>query len=173
MKCLRLLKHRGHEFESHSRHGCLFAFILCLCSPMYVAALRQADPPSKKSYRFYTSTYKIKKLKEAAWPKLDCKAISGGLCDSRRPGRVIDHADRLWLLSEEVQLQSQSSLLNLWYYFGFSLASTTVGCRRILEETSSSNRRFHLVRSWWPRMQNTDNTMFRLIWEIYFIRWHL
>jgi hypothetical protein len=35
-----------------SRHVCLFAFILCLC---YVAALWQADPPSKQSYRLRNS----------------------------------------------------------------------------------------------------------------------
>jgi hypothetical protein len=28
---LRLLKHWGSGFESHSRHGCLCVFILCLC----------------------------------------------------------------------------------------------------------------------------------------------
>jgi hypothetical protein len=31
MKCLRPLKHWGRGFESHSRHGCLCAFILCFC----------------------------------------------------------------------------------------------------------------------------------------------
>jgi hypothetical protein len=31
MKCLRPLEHWGRGFESHSRHGCLFVFILCLC----------------------------------------------------------------------------------------------------------------------------------------------
>jgi hypothetical protein len=35
-------------FESHSRHGYLFVFILCLCE---VAALQRADPPSRESYR--------------------------------------------------------------------------------------------------------------------------
>jgi hypothetical protein len=31
MKFLRSLEHWDCEFESHSRHGCLCAFILCLC----------------------------------------------------------------------------------------------------------------------------------------------
>jgi hypothetical protein len=48
MKCLRSLEHWDRGFESHSRHGCLFAFILCLCQ---VAALRWVDPTSKESYR--------------------------------------------------------------------------------------------------------------------------
>jgi hypothetical protein len=30
--------------------GCLSAFILCLCCPVYVEALHQADPLSKESY---------------------------------------------------------------------------------------------------------------------------
>jgi hypothetical protein len=39
MKCLRPLKHCDREFESHSRHGCLSAFILflqlsCVWSPV-------------------------------------------------------------------------------------------------------------------------------------------
>jgi hypothetical protein len=34
MNCLRSLKHCGRGFESHSRHGCLCAFILCLCCPV-------------------------------------------------------------------------------------------------------------------------------------------
>jgi hypothetical protein len=31
IKCLRLLEHWDRRFESHSMHGCPFAFILCLC----------------------------------------------------------------------------------------------------------------------------------------------
>jgi hypothetical protein len=34
MSCLRPLWHLGHGFESHSRHECLFVFILCLCCPV-------------------------------------------------------------------------------------------------------------------------------------------
>jgi hypothetical protein len=48
---LRPLKHWGRGFKSHSRHGCLYAFILCLCCSVQVAALRLADPPPKVSYR--------------------------------------------------------------------------------------------------------------------------
>jgi hypothetical protein len=31
IKCLRSLEHCDRGFESHLKHGCLFAFILCLC----------------------------------------------------------------------------------------------------------------------------------------------
>jgi hypothetical protein len=31
MNCLRPLKHWDRRVESHLRHGCLCAFILCLC----------------------------------------------------------------------------------------------------------------------------------------------
>jgi hypothetical protein len=47
MNCLRSLERWDRGFEFHSRHGCLSVFILFV----YVAALRRADPPSKKSYR--------------------------------------------------------------------------------------------------------------------------
>jgi hypothetical protein len=40
------------------RHGCLCAFILCLCCPVWVGALRLADRPS------YRLCIKIKKLKK-------------------------------------------------------------------------------------------------------------
>jgi hypothetical protein len=39
MKCLRPLIHLVHVFESHSRYGCLSAFLLCLCCSVYVATL--------------------------------------------------------------------------------------------------------------------------------------
>jgi hypothetical protein len=47
MKCLRPLKHWCRGFEFQSKHGCLCAFILCLCCPVYekVAALRQDWSP--------------------------------------------------------------------------------------------------------------------------------
>jgi hypothetical protein len=35
MNRLRPLEHWDRGFESHLRHGCLCAFILCLCCPMY------------------------------------------------------------------------------------------------------------------------------------------
>jgi hypothetical protein len=35
MNCLRPLKHWDRGFESHSGHGSLCAFILCLCYPVY------------------------------------------------------------------------------------------------------------------------------------------
>jgi hypothetical protein len=41
-------------FESHSRHGCLSAFVLCLCCPVYVVALYRAGPLSKESYQLST-----------------------------------------------------------------------------------------------------------------------
>jgi hypothetical protein len=36
---------------SNPTQAWMFAFILCLYSPVYVAALRRADPSSKESYR--------------------------------------------------------------------------------------------------------------------------
>jgi hypothetical protein len=58
-KRLRPLEGWDRGFESHSMHGCLSAFILCLCCAVYVDALRRADNPSKAFYRLS----KIKKLK--------------------------------------------------------------------------------------------------------------
>jgi hypothetical protein len=54
LNCLHQLEHRHRGFESHSRHGCLYAFILCLCCPVYVVAFRWTDLPSKESYRLFT-----------------------------------------------------------------------------------------------------------------------
>jgi hypothetical protein len=34
MNCLPSLGRWDHGFESHSRHGCLCAFIVCLCCPV-------------------------------------------------------------------------------------------------------------------------------------------
>jgi hypothetical protein len=48
MNCLHPLEHWDRGFKFHSRHGCLFVFILCLCQ---VAVLRRADPPSKEFCR--------------------------------------------------------------------------------------------------------------------------
>jgi hypothetical protein len=53
MNCLRALEPWDRGFESHSRHGCLCAFVPCLCCPVQVEALRRADPTSKQSYRLY------------------------------------------------------------------------------------------------------------------------
>jgi hypothetical protein len=34
IKCFRSHECRNRGFESHSRHGCLCAFILCFCCPV-------------------------------------------------------------------------------------------------------------------------------------------
>jgi hypothetical protein len=53
MKRFHSLEHWGRGFESHSRHGCLSTFILCLCCIVYVEALGLADLSFKESYRLY------------------------------------------------------------------------------------------------------------------------
>jgi hypothetical protein len=45
---IRSLERWDRGSESHSKHRYLVVFILCLCQ---VVALRQADPPTKESYR--------------------------------------------------------------------------------------------------------------------------
>jgi hypothetical protein len=57
----RPLRHWGRGFESNSMRGYLSAFLLCLCCPVYVAALRRADPPTKESYRL---VYVIRNFKK-------------------------------------------------------------------------------------------------------------
>jgi hypothetical protein len=59
-------------FESHSRHGCLRAFILSLCLfCVQVAALRRADPRSKESYRLCID----QETEKAAKVHKGCRAI--------------------------------------------------------------------------------------------------
>jgi hypothetical protein len=59
MKCLRPLKRWNRVFESHSRHGLLSMFLLCLCCPVYVTALRQGWSPVRRVlpavYKSYSS----------------------------------------------------------------------------------------------------------------------
>jgi hypothetical protein len=45
------LEHWDWGFESHSRHGCLCAFILFVLLCVQAATLRRADPPSTEFYR--------------------------------------------------------------------------------------------------------------------------
>jgi hypothetical protein len=60
MKYLRLLEHWDHVFESHSRHGYLSAFILCLCCPVYGSGLATGWYPVQGVLQ---TVYKIKKVK--------------------------------------------------------------------------------------------------------------
>jgi hypothetical protein len=53
-------EHRDHGFESHSTHKYLRLCCICVCYPVYVAALRRADLLSKESYRL-SITKKLKK----------------------------------------------------------------------------------------------------------------
>jgi hypothetical protein len=67
MNCLRLLKHWGHGFESHSRHGCLSVCVYIVFVLSYVGSglAMRADLPSKESYGLCK---KIKKLKKQPRP---------------------------------------------------------------------------------------------------------
>jgi hypothetical protein len=38
LKYLRSLESWDRGFESHLRHGCLYAFILCLCRPVFAGS---------------------------------------------------------------------------------------------------------------------------------------
>jgi hypothetical protein len=51
MYCILPLEHWDLEFESHSRHGCMYVFLLYLCCHVTVEASHQADRPTKKSYQ--------------------------------------------------------------------------------------------------------------------------
>jgi hypothetical protein len=58
------------------RHGCLCAFILCLCCPVQVPALRRADHPSKESYQLCKCS---RNWKGAKVQQKGCRAI-GRFC---------------------------------------------------------------------------------------------
>jgi hypothetical protein len=68
--CLRPLEAYGRGFESHSTHGCLSTFILCLCCPVQVPPLGRADPPSKESYRLSTRLILIDIVGPSYWHAL-------------------------------------------------------------------------------------------------------
>jgi hypothetical protein len=58
MNWLRSLKHWDRGFEYHSRHEYLCVRLyLCLCCPVYVAAMRRADRSSKESYSLCKKDY--------------------------------------------------------------------------------------------------------------------
>jgi hypothetical protein len=61
MNRLRLLEHCDRGFESHSRHECLCAFILCLCC--FVCRQRACDGLIPRP-RVLSTVYRIQKLKK-------------------------------------------------------------------------------------------------------------
>jgi hypothetical protein len=67
MKRLRPLEHWGRGFEYHSGHGCLCAFILCLCCRVCVgSSLATGWSPAKG---VLPTVYKFKKPKKRQGPK--------------------------------------------------------------------------------------------------------
>jgi hypothetical protein len=66
--CLRPLKHWDRGFESHSRHGCLCAFILCFV----LFCVWRANPPFKESYRLCIG---LRNWKSGQGPTKVCSAI--------------------------------------------------------------------------------------------------
>jgi hypothetical protein len=67
MKCLCSLKHWDRGFESHSKHGCLFVRLFCVCVALcvQVATLQRADPPSKVSCRQCKKVYETEEKARA------------------------------------------------------------------------------------------------------------
>jgi hypothetical protein len=51
MNCPRSLEHWNRGFEPHSRHGCLCAFILCLCCSVCSSGLATEWPLSEESFQ--------------------------------------------------------------------------------------------------------------------------
>jgi hypothetical protein len=71
MNCLLPLEHLDRGFESHLRHGCLCALILCvvLCVD---SGLRRPDLPSRESYRLSIG---IRNWKSGQGPTKVCRGI--------------------------------------------------------------------------------------------------
>jgi hypothetical protein len=72
MNCLCSHECWDRGFESHSRHGCLYASILFYVVLFVVNGLRRTDPPSKESYRL---CIRLGNWKNGQGPTKDCRAI--------------------------------------------------------------------------------------------------
>jgi hypothetical protein len=86
INCLHPLKHCDRGFESHLRHGCLCAFILCLCCS--VCRLRPCVGLIPRP-RSPTDCVRIKKLNKLAVVHKGCRAIDRVIFLNKLPKRCI------------------------------------------------------------------------------------
>jgi hypothetical protein len=57
MNCLRSLERFDRGFEAHSRHGCLFVHLFCVCVVLSGSGLETGCHSSKESYRLFKKDY--------------------------------------------------------------------------------------------------------------------
>jgi hypothetical protein len=77
MKCVLSLQHLDRGFESHLRHGCLCAFILCLCCSVYRYRLCDRLIPRPRSPTDCVTCERCLQEDESATHILcDCEAIA-------------------------------------------------------------------------------------------------
>jgi hypothetical protein len=151
MTCLRPLKHWDREFESHLKHGCLCAFILCLfCLMCAVSGL------AKGWFSFHgvlPTVYRSRNWKSGLGPTEGCWAVDRYIVKGLE-GRAVAQAVSRRLLTAAARVRSQISLCGICG----GLRDTGAGFLRVLRfpliiliPPTAPHSSLSIIRCWYNR----------------------